>query len=72
MFQKPILTKLMNINLYAQLLVDNYNGVLLPQEINASNYSNVMYIFVQKVIFLNKYNSKYPIDTEAPTQSFDK
>lgn len=42
LYKKQILMKLMNINLYAQLLVDNYNGVLLPEEINASKYSNTL------------------------------
>jgi len=40
----------MNINLYAQLLVDNYNGVLLPEEINASKYSSTLKLQLNPLI----------------------
>jgi hypothetical protein len=50
---KPMLLKIMQINFYAQLFHDTYNGPFLPPEINAANYANVnlikiIYFFILK------------------------
>ena len=40
-----MLIKLLNINLYTQLFVEDYDGPLLPNSINAGNYTNVKLIY---------------------------
>lgn len=41
-YLKPMLIKLLNINLYTQLFVEDYDGPLLPNSINAGNYTNIL------------------------------
>lgn len=39
---KPILVKLLNINLYTQLFVDSYEGPLVNEEINVEKFKNIL------------------------------
>lgn len=41
-YLKSIITKLMQINLYAQLFHDSYNGPFLPPQIDAANYTALL------------------------------
>ncbi len=45
-YLKSILIKLLNVNLYTQLFVDDYSGDLLPDSLNASTYAyvNILYL----------------------------
>lgn len=45
-YLKSIITKLMQINLYAQLFHDSYNGPFLPPQIDAANYTAVKFFLI--------------------------